>query len=458
MEKLLNRSIIFNKNIAIILFLIIQAWFALSYGLPGQLSVDSLIQLYEGRFGQSISFNPPFMSALLGWLDKLGNAPISFVLIMQAFFSISIWLVLSSQTKIQPFRLCLAMLVLTNPIIALYTGIVWKDVLLAHSVLLMYLYINHLHLKNINVNLFHIVISLGLMTVTVGSRQQGILFLIPAAVWLSVISSSRIASKFCRLAIFIIIPLVLNFLISKTLEVSKQVDDRPTEYVGVQIAIHYDLVGILAHQGNLAKGTSPLLINELEAEIPLYSPYRVDTLPVWTSQYLLMPFMNKVKLWYSTIVENPIAYFSHRGDHFSTLLGFNDTRLCLPVFSGVNQFYHRVINAELATILGITPGDYSYSQDIKSFGQSYANTPLFSLWFYSLICIIVSIILIKRNEYILATFGFTSLAFLASYLIIGIACDFRYGYTLTLTSVTLLAYCILSPKVIFNPARFKILS
>lgn len=44
------------------------ACLGLALHAPGHVSMDSSVQLYEAFTGQSISFNPPFMSALLRWL------------------------------------------------------------------------------------------------------------------------------------------------------------------------------------------------------------------------------------------------------------------------------------------------------------------------------------------------------------------------------------------------------
>ena len=52
--------------IATLAFLI--ACSAITLHVPGQISMDTSIQLYEASTGQATSFNPPFMSALLRWL------------------------------------------------------------------------------------------------------------------------------------------------------------------------------------------------------------------------------------------------------------------------------------------------------------------------------------------------------------------------------------------------------
>ena len=55
------------KNIEIFFYAIATILAVVSVGLqsPGQISMDSSIQLYEAKIGESIDWYPPFMSALL---------------------------------------------------------------------------------------------------------------------------------------------------------------------------------------------------------------------------------------------------------------------------------------------------------------------------------------------------------------------------------------------------------
>ncbi|MFM8940833.1 MAG: hypothetical protein ACKOEY_12730 [Phenylobacterium sp.] len=51
----------------------------LAAGLPGHMTTDSVIQLAEGRAGEQRSFNPAFMSWLLGRFDSLLSGTALFV-------------------------------------------------------------------------------------------------------------------------------------------------------------------------------------------------------------------------------------------------------------------------------------------------------------------------------------------------------------------------------------------
>ena len=54
------------RVIAAMAFLLAAA--AIAVHAPGQVSMDTSVQLHEASIGRSISWNPPFMSALLRWL------------------------------------------------------------------------------------------------------------------------------------------------------------------------------------------------------------------------------------------------------------------------------------------------------------------------------------------------------------------------------------------------------
>jgi hypothetical protein len=172
--------------------LVVQAGLGLYLGLPGQMSFDSVIQLYEGRTSHFISFNPPLMSVLLGVLDRLGNAQAGFVLMSQAMLSAATALVLFPAARTPVWRFGLAAPIVLNPVVLCYVGILWKDVLLAHSVVLTYFLIAWLRRQERPLTPTLAVFMLALLTIVVGARQQGILFALPAAVWgATVVHGSR---------------------------------------------------------------------------------------------------------------------------------------------------------------------------------------------------------------------------------------------------------------------------
>ena len=113
--------------------IVLQAIAGLALGLPGHLSSDSVVQLYEARTLQFISFNPPMMSLLLRFLDVWVPGTALFVVVDQALLTASFALLLAERKSELRWPIAsAAALVVLNPLFVVYTGIVWKDILMSH--------------------------------------------------------------------------------------------------------------------------------------------------------------------------------------------------------------------------------------------------------------------------------------------------------------------------------------
>ncbi len=429
--------------------IVVQAALGLYLGLPGQMSPDSVIQLYEGRTLHFISFNPPLMSLLLGALDRIGNAPIEFVVISQAMLSASTWLVFAQSSRITAPRWVLAGVVLLNPVILLYVGIVWKDVLLAHSVVLAYLLIAWQRRRRTPMTPLFAVLVLALLTVIVGARQQGLLFAIPAGLWAATtIRPSRRTRVVAAIAL-LALPLAANRLLdfyTSTARVNPQVDPVAT---GWRILVTFDLAGVLAGGGALPAGTPPALADELREVSRHYSPYRVDTLTSNGHEYGALDGAQASRLWQRVIVGNPGAYVRHRAAYFAALLGLADMGQCLPIYTGVAGPVFSG-DRDLTAVLGLAAGPTHASAQILDSYAERVKSPLFIHLVYAAALVPIGIWLFLRRDYVLATLAVCALLYLASYSIVGIACDFRYGYTLTVATTLLAAYACLNFG--FSPA------
>ena len=425
--------------------LVLQAALGLYVGLPGQLSTDSVIQLYEGRTLHFISFNPPLMSLLLGALDRVGNAPVEFVVISQAMLSASAWLVFAQSRRVTMPRLVLAAIVLLNPVLLIYVGIVWKDVLLAHSVALAYLLIAWLRQRRKPMTPVLAVIVLVLLTVIVGARQQGLLFAIPAGLWAATTLRSSWRTRVVAAIAFLALPLAANRLVdfyASTARVNPHVDPVAT---GWRTLMTFDLAGVLANGGALPAGTAPGLADELRQVSRHYSPYRVDTLTGDGQEYGALDGAQAGRLWYGVIAANPGAYLRHRAAYFVALLGLGDMGQCLPIYTGVaGPVIHGSVDRDLTALLGLTAGPTHASAQVLESYEERVKSPLFIHVAYAAVLALIGLWLFRRSDYVLATLAVCSLLYLASYAILGIACDFRYGYSLTVATTLLVAYACLN--------------
>ena len=109
-----------------------------------------------------------------------------------------------------------------------------------------------------------------------------------------------------------------------------------------------------------------------------------------------------------------------------------------------------LVEQELTAALGLTPGPNHSSAQVLDLLWERIDSPLFLHWIYALALIAIAIVLARRRTVIPLSLALCALTLLASYFVLGIACDFRYAYTLTL-STSLLAACIVLPSPVRKP-------
>jgi len=402
-------------------------------GFPGHLSADSIIQLYEGRTLHFVSFHPPLLSQLLGLLERLGSGPVGFVLISATLLAAGSWLALSSKWASTPqlWRRILAAILVLNPILLLYTGIVWKDVLFAHAILLAFMLPDALRSVRGPWRTAGVVVLLVLLAIIIGARQQGILFALVLAVCAAWRFGNSLWPRLGLVLLLIAVPFLANkaatdFAFQRGLN-----EMPPGGEVGVRILMRYDLVGMMAH-GAQGTAVSDDVMAEMQGEIPKYSSYRVDTLDGPSAVYWSQPFGDIFGMWLGEIRSSPLSYLQHRFEVFSRLLGIGGVQACLPYHRGVvGPVQLDLVSTELTALLGLTPSAGSWSQEIYNFVNSAIHTPLFWHWCYLLVAAGLLLVFVRRRDWLPASLVGCTIIFVASYALIGIACDFRYGYALT---------------------------
>lgn len=410
----------------LLILLISSAILALSidYGLPGHLSVDSLVQLYEGANGKSISFNPPLMSILLGGLLKIDLDPSkSFVVIVSLFYALAAALVLSQSTSL--IRIVLAAALLCNPIIILYSGNVWKDVLMAHAVALSAGLIFLSQGKPFKQQAIIATALLLLSILIVGSRQQGLLFVLLGAIAFSLTISTHflkrgiIAFGLFLSAIFLNNQITSNFENNKVISGSK---------VGLTIAIRYDLAGMLANGANI-EFPNPEMRTELSGDAQDYSARRVDTLRGPARQIWGSSLDELGKIWFTAIKDNPSAYINHRINHFKWVMGLEEVKRCLPHYFGVSDYFHGGVQLNLTQELGLQDRvglDYSKH---KILAKEIIDTALYQHWLYLSVLSFLTIAFAFMRQWPAMILALAGVGFSLSFLFVSIACDFRYVYS-----------------------------
>lgn len=422
------------------------------FSTGGHASVDSIQQLYEGQIGRSITWNPPFMSALL---MLLGNTPehgagLAMPLFV-ALVCISMWggLLLAARPVggaiLSWWRVLLSAALLWNPVLLIYAGIVWKDVLFGALCTLA----GGLGLVAIaSPGRWPRVLAILAVAAVVGLlplvRQQGILLgpvllLLPLlAVWTFPGWSRR--ARLAGLAVVVLVAAGTRLSADAWSHAHIPGNDGRAMSVGFKLIFSFDLVGIEANtlHGPLVELGAP---DEVLREVrDHYTPERVDffdrtpKLSVFLSQHReQLP-----ALWAKAVAEHPAAYLTHRAQVMASLLAWGRERSCLHIHVGIDG-----IPAQLEA-LGLSAGTDVADRVLYQWSIGPFLTPVMKHWPYVLALVVLGgIAMAKRRGATRIGLGIVALAaatLYASLVPTAIACDFRYAFAaIPLTTVVALA-------------------
>lgn len=409
---------------------------ALSTG--GHASTDSIQQLFEAQTGASISWNPPFMSALL---QVLGASPATGSGLSTALFvaltCLAIWLpplalalaANAPRVSIAAWTLCVAMAI--NPVLVAYAGIVWKDVLfgaLAGSAMAAGLLA--LSGRTLATRLAWAAGCAALVGVLPLVRQQGlvigpVLVLLPLLA--CALSPGLTASRRAALAVAVLVVVAGTHLAGKTWSNARVPGNEGRSMsVGFQSIFQFDLAGMEAYarRGPLVEmGASPEALDELQR---FYTPERIDFLDRTPA---LVAFLRDQPdglgaLWARAVVSHPVAYLTHRREVMSALLGLGNPRACLPVHVGFDGI------PEQMSALGLLPGTDMVDRQLYQTLKPMFDGPLFRhVTYIAILATLVVVTMLRRRRttrVALMVAAGAVVLFYASFVPTAIACDFRY--------------------------------
>lgn len=412
--------------------------FAAALSTGGHASTDSIQQLYEAQTGASISWNPPFMSALL---QVLGASPLAGAGLSTALFvaltCLAIWappvaLALAGsapRVSIPGWLLCIALVV--NPVLIAYAGIVWKDVLfgaLAGGAMAAGLL--SLSGATVTTRLAWMACCAVLVGVLPLIRQQGlvigpVLLLLPL---LCCMRMTRIAtSRRVMLAVAVVALAIGTHAAGKAWASAKVPgNDGRSMSVGFQSIFKFDLAGMeaFARRGPLVELGAPA-----EALVELQQHYNPERIDFFDRTPALVAFLRGHSgtlptIWVQSLIAHPLAYLSHRREVLAALAGLRNPRACVPVHLGFDG-----IPAQMAA-LGLMPGTDMVDRGLYQSLKPMFDGPLFRHVTYIAILVgFVAAVTLQRRRTtraaLLLSAGAVGL-FYASFVPTAIACDFRY--------------------------------
>lgn len=327
---------------------LVVACAVLALHVPGHVSMDTSIQLHEAHTGISESWNPPFMSALMRWLGGGEIATTALVLLQVLLLQGGTLLAADAllrareragQFVVPAWALLAGLMVVLNPIVALYAGIVWKDVLFAA------LLVCACSLS------FAAIVGSGLMT-TFGcatgavlmlaaaslTRQQGVFM---APVLLMVLLAGRGWGRpVWRWVALVVSFAALTLVLQQQVEHAVRGNGARSTSVGFRSIMIFDMMGILARtQRQAADLAVPITAAQLEAIRRVYQPSRIDYIANDPAAEGWVVSIDPAALrgtWWALVRQNPLAWLAHKLAAFSTLLGLRGLEPTQPMHIGVD--------------------------------------------------------------------------------------------------------------------------
>jgi len=434
----------------IALAIAMQAIAGLALGLPGHLSSDSVVQLYEARTLQFISFQPPSMSLLLRIFDSWLPGAALFVVADQLLLTASFLLLfLRRDIRLRTPAVLFALVAVANPVLLAYTGIVWKDVLMAHLVAFGYACLYTARARADLGRAVFVFAALACLALGASLRQHALILAIPGAVYAAfIVAQGRglrwsLGIAFCATVIGTSIAIVAY---ADAVGVGETI---PRMATGLRSLAYFDLAGIAANGGSIP---DPAIAAQVNAtQVPSYTPLRNDPLPVPPAGSPLwrVETSDLLRVWTRAAAESPQAYLAHRIAHFWSLVWQSGTApLCGAIHTGiVPSVYVPSLGRDIVPELGLHGRDDRRDRLIAWFLSRFASTPLFNHVFWLIVMAVAGGTLLgKDGSAPLVLLAISAFAFALGYSVIGISCEFRYLYILPVTASILVFAAALAPR------------
>lgn len=419
----------------------------LAVNAPGHLSFDSVVQLYEGRSNLSNGMHPPIMSALLGVLDGVIPGTAVYLALVSGLLIASV-LIMLRQSARPGFGLLVFLIIAVSPVILIYQGIIWKDVLFANSAVLAFSLLTSeartadLYRRKVP----HVGASL-FIAVAVLTRQNG--FIITpfffAAIYFAYLSYSKsVAVKHVIVSAGSFLFFLVVFSQIAGVMIVKRADSEFSQ--GLRVLIQYDIAAIIARVPaardaipNLPEAEAPEFITDLQT---YYTPERMDYLAdsiLYKNYYPSIDTAELFRIWRELVFANNKAYFNHRTEVLRWTIFPPDPKKCLPIHVGISG------NEELVEAMGLSSSSRPSDVRLYEYSSLFFDTPLFIGGAYCLVAAAIIVFLARGNSEegrIVAFMLGSGIAFALSYSAIGIACDFRYTYFTALATLLATVFCV----------------
>lgn len=432
---------------------------SLAAGLPGAMSVDSVIALEEARTQVRQTWAPAAFSWVLRQFDALLAGTALYVTASSALLFAALLSLPALRPRTSWAAVALALAVVLTPQVMIYQGIVWRDVLFGNLTVAGFVLLARAELRWSTARPWLSLAGAALcLALAAAVRQNGVVLVLAAAValgWMARGGGRRavLGWSLGGLAVTVALALGLNAVAQPA-----ETEARLRPGAEALILQHYDIVGAVAHQPGLPlteiARASPAAAARIAARAgSLYSAARVDTLDQdaeFRRTLWKLPDAAVSGQWRELILRHPGAYLAHRLDVFRWLMAPPALGQCLPVQVGVVGPQEMIDDLELDT--AAHPKDDA----LRAYAARFYGTPVYShLTFAVVAAVCAALLLIRRQgaDVTIAALLGGALAFAASFFLISVACDYRYLYLLDVAAMAGALYLALDPSGVVRRRR-----
>jgi hypothetical protein len=418
-------------------FLIAGFAVMLALNAPGQLSYDSVSQLAGGRAGLYNSWHPPVMSWLLGQFDALVPGTLLFLIFQSGLLLAALLAFLWLKPRGWASVAAAALIVLT-PQWLLYQGEIWKDMLFADAAIAGFA---ALALYARTTRIAWLALSALLLGLAASTRQNGVVLLPVAALTLGLVAPRR---RWAHGLGFLAATLAL--VLGIHLALAPRSDGGEGSAAEIRLGQSYDLAGALARQPGLALPTLAAEDRPLEQVLRhrgtvLYSPLHNDPFaadPAVNAALSDAPDGAIGRAWTHLVTDHPLLYLRVRWADFRAVLLTPDSFACHFTPIGVTGA------PQVVKSLGLTAGIRPQDQALADYAKIFFATPVFSHLFWGALALVLLAWLARGDstDRIVAGLLAGALLFTVTFVIISIACDYRYLVFLDLSAMAALLHAV----------------
>jgi hypothetical protein len=444
------------RMLEILVFLVSTATIAAHS--PGHVSMDSSIQLYEAATSRSVSWNPPFMSALMAWFGG-GQVATAALVWLNAVLIYGAYAVTAHAmhqmhdrtevAKVAIWKIVVAAMLILNPVVAMYVGIVWKDVLFAAFLTASAAFGIAAGIGSNRKRWISGLISIIFLAPALLIRQQGVfmaplLIFVPVVALYSTFRSPRWAASLMVLFFAATVVLFSSMASSKI-----KGDDGRSSSQGFRSIMVFDMIGTVSFSRRSASEFAvPISEEQLLAVRSVYQPSRIDYIarnPLAEGWLAQLPQSKLRAAWWALVKQNPVAYARHKLTAYFTLLGLRGVEPTQPIHIGVDG------NTDFLKAASMQPGVDARNQFVYRISSGLLGWPIYRHYFWLLALVTCGVALYRATlpgwlKRIGAIMTAATFLFFLSYLPTAISSDFRYLFAVIPLTTLIMLVLLLGSK------------